>query len=692
MRTLALVPIAGASAALSRGAGSAVEKSVQLLKKMVTENQKTMDAEQVSWAAREVWCENTITSLKEEIEGLLEDKDSLTADSAAADGRMSELTELIKEEQGKVGAATERKAFIKKERDAAHQAYLVEQKDLTESVSALDRATMVIAQHQQSHGKVEQSFLQTSTGIPENVRGLVTSLLEASESEAQVNPKKAAYRSSSGGVLDLLEKTLDEFKTKLHDAEMAELNARQNWELETQTLVDAIRTAEAAIEAHQEAHGEQGERKASAQERLSAVVADLKNTRKEHSTTSTMCNSEKKSYDEKQMLRKDELAALNQAIEILTSRVTGKLALNQSSFLQIRDPSAENRASAAKISMFLSKQSDKLKSKTLSFLAEKIAEDPFVKVRDMIEGMIEKLQKEAGDEQKLHIFCTNNMDKVKRKLKKYNNQADKHSAAFSDHTAKAAQAMESHQKLEAEVKQLKADLDAATNERNEAKKTYEAELAEATDVEAALGEAIQVLKDFYAKASFATAFLQVPNLTPGGPAWNRLGDPNAPAQQAYGDVSSGNVEDSGHTAGEATFGDSYQGKQDASGAIIAILESALSTASMEIMKLKEAEAMDKSNFEKYAQETAVAVAEKTTRSANDKSFSLEQKTKATASKEALGVSEEQLRAAQTEWDALLPQCPRNVGGTKDVITHEERMAQRQAEIDSLKQCIEILSA
>lgn len=88
----------------------------------------------------------------------------------------------------------------------------------------------------------------------------------------------------------------------------------------------------------------------------------------------------------------------------------------------------------------------------------------------------------------------------------------------------------------------------------------------------------------------------------------------------------------------------------------------------------------------------MAIAEKSTRATNAKSLSLEHKGKATDAKEALGVAEEQLRAAQTEWDALLPQCPRNVGGTKDVITHEERMAQRQAEVDSLKQCLEILAA
>lgn len=492
--------------------------------------------------------------------------------------------------------------------------------------------------------------------------------------------------------MELLEKTLDEFRTKLHDAEMAELNSRQNWEMETQTLVDAIATSESAIEAHQIAHGEQGEKKASAAEKLASVIADLKDTRKEHGTTSTMCNGEKKSYEEKQALRKDEIAALNQAIEILSTRVSGRLALRQTSLLQMGNASSNDRAKAAHVSMFLSRQSDKFHSNVLSLLAAKIAEDPFAKVRDMIENMIDKLQKEAGEEQKLHIFCTNSMEKIKRKLTKYNVAADKHSAAVSEHTAAAAQAATAHTELAEEVKSLRKALQEATSERNEAAKQFAAELAEATDVEAALGEAIHVLKEFYSKASHATAFLQIPNLKPGSAAWNRLGDPDAPVQQAYGDSSDAGVDDAGHTSGEATFGAAYQGKQDAAGAIVAILESALSTASMEIMKLKEAEALDKSNFEKYSQETAVAIAGKSTRSENEKAYSLEHKTKTGAAKEALAASEEQLRAAQTEWDAILPQCPRNVGGTKDVITHEERAAQRQAEIDSLKQCIEILSA
>lgn len=169
MRLLLLAQALGVNG--SRCAGSAVDKTISLLNKMVEEGQKATDEEQVAWAARETWCTGTIQTLAEEIETLVEDKAGQEAAISAADGKMSELSELIVEEQGKVSTALKRKAFIKAEREKTHEAFLVEQKDLTESVSALDRAIIVIAQHQKQYGKVEQaSFMQASVGIPSSIK------------------------------------------------------------------------------------------------------------------------------------------------------------------------------------------------------------------------------------------------------------------------------------------------------------------------------------------------------------------------------------------------------------------------------------------------------------------------------------------------------------------------------------------
>merc|ERR1719282_1839558 len=119
----------------------------------------------------------------------------------------------------------------------------------------------------------------------------------------------------------------------------------------------------------------------------------MKDTDKEHKTTVSMCEQEKLSYEDKQALRQDEIDAIGEAVEILTTRVRGATpSFAETSLLQIRDGNVSDRTKATKVSIFLSKRSEKISSKVLSLLAAKIAEDPFVKVRGLIENMINKLQ------------------------------------------------------------------------------------------------------------------------------------------------------------------------------------------------------------------------------------------------------------------------------------------------------------
>jgi len=51
----------------------------------------------------------------------------------------------------------------------------------------------------------------------------------------------------------------------------------------------------------------------------------------------------------------------------------------------------------------------------------------------------------------------------------------------------------------------------------------------------------------------------------------------------------------------------------------------------------------------------------------------------------------ELKSVEAQYQALLPECPASAGGTKDEVSFEERQGQRQAEIDSLKQALEMLA-
>lgn len=681
MRSLVIAPLVGASAMRAETEGGVVKKVVDLLRQMVETQTKEMNAEQVAWAAREQECKMSIEDLGQDIAEAKDLKASLEAKKAAAQGKAEEYKQLLIAETKTITTSVDTQVKIKKQRAEEHASYVVEQKDLSESVSALDRAVALIAHAQKETGKVPQSFLQTSTLIPENIRGLALSMLEVEESQ---NPEAAAYEGHSHGIMELLEEAQENFKTELHKIEMDETHRRQNYEIEYEALAQKIKNAQTASVAHDETISAEKAAAGEASERLTKVQADLSNMTSELGTTTSSCNTEQGAYTEKQEMRTQELNAVKQAISILTSRVTEKAALSQTSFLQIRDSGVNDQANAAKVSMFLSKRADKIKSKVLSLIAEKIAEDPFVKVRKMIEGMIDKLTKEAGEEAQLVTHCRKEMGKGKRKLQKHNKSYLKHKAAVEENSAKAAQAADLNKTQTSEIDKLSQELAAYTKQRAADAKAFDTALAEAEDEEKAIIEATQVLKSYYEKAASAATKAVIP------------ADPS-PGQWAPGGALFANAGKTGEkqprpSVPPSEAGDKYAGQQDTSRVIIAMLETASSDCSVNIMKMKEAEDQAKADFLKFKQQTEVTVAGKKVIAEGAKADALDAKTKTTSAQEEMEAAERQVKAAEDEYAALLPGCPASEGGTLNVITHEQRQAQRQEEIDSLKEALTVLSA
>ena len=102
------------------------------------------------------------------------------------------------------------------------------------------------------------------------------------------------------------------------------------------------------------------------------------------------CTQKSSDFEQRQQLRTDELAAIDKAIEILSSgAVSGAadkhlpgLIQNQVSFLQI-SASARN-PTQARVAEFLRQKGSSINSRVLSALAVRVAEDPFTKVKKMI--------------------------------------------------------------------------------------------------------------------------------------------------------------------------------------------------------------------------------------------------------------------------------------------------------------------
>eukprot|EP00747_Dinoflagellata_sp_TGD_P127761 gnl/TRDRNA2_/TRDRNA2_174444_c5_seq18.p1 gnl/TRDRNA2_/TRDRNA2_174444_c5~~gnl/TRDRNA2_/TRDRNA2_174444_c5_seq18.p1 ORF type:complete len:457 (+),score=174.70 gnl/TRDRNA2_/TRDRNA2_174444_c5_seq18:119-1372(+) len=255
------------------------------------------------------------------------------------------------------------------------------------------------------------------------------------------------------------------------------------------------------------------ETKGTAEGDLAMATKDLATQSKNLETTSTDCMTGATDHETSLKGRADELKALATAKKIIEDSTSG--AVGQSySFVQLAAHSKlTSRADLAKLEVVtaikrLAKQEH---SSALAQLASRISaavrmgsmsgDDVFAKIKSLITGMIEKLQKEAAEAADLKAYCdeeTANSDSKKEELtdtlEKLSAKIDKATAESTDLKEKVAEA----QKELAAIAKMQAEMDKM---RMEEKATFTANEKDLTQGIEGLQMALKVLKDFYAKAS-----------------------------------------------------------------------------------------------------------------------------------------------------------------------------------------------
>merc|ERR1719486_1280581 len=198
---------------------------------------------------------------------------------------------------------------------------------------------------------------------------------------------------------------------------------------------------------------------------------------------------------------------------------------------------------------FIVKEGQRLKSHTLSLLAQKLEADPFAKVTGMIKDMLERLLKEANEDAEHSGFCDTEMSKSKTSRTQLSEDIDALTASVEDAKATVMSLTEQNADLSKEVGELTAAKGEATKMRNAENKKNKETVKDADEAAKATEAAVSVLKDFYAKAGEAQAFVQ-------GGSRARMADADA------GD----------EVKPKQTFGDVYKGNQDSATGVLAMLD------------------------------------------------------------------------------------------------------------------------
>jgi DNA repair exonuclease SbcCD ATPase subunit len=259
---------------------------------------------------------------------------------------------------------------------------------------------------------------------------------------------------------------------------------------------------------------------------------------------------------------------------------------------------------------------------------------------------------EANEETEHKGWCDGELgaNKVQREAK--TEDVNTLTAQADQLTADIAKLTQELADLAQEITELDAAVAEATEIRTKEKAKNEATIADAKAAQEAVKSALGVLKEFYAKAAEATALMQQPNAMDDAPA---------------------------------TFDSSFKGQQSEGGGVVGMLEVIASDFARLESDTTAAEESASQEYKTFSSDSAVDRATKAAETDNKEKLKTRKDGELTTTKKDLKGAQGELDAALAYYDKLKPSCV-DAG-----VSYEERVARREAEIQSLQEALKILS-
>jgi len=627
-----------------------VQKVLQLLNGMMEKGKKEKHQEQVLFAASRQFCDDTEVKTKSAIKTEVANIEGLTAlirkDRADA-AHLTKLISFLDEDQdvwsGDIKAATKVRAIEKADYDKTHQ-------DYSESIDAVGRAVKVMKKSQGDRTQKKAALLQVSSAvsIPDSTKKTINMFLQQGDSEYFEDlaaPEANAYESQSHGVVDMLSKLGDKFSDERMNLEKEEANSKNAYALLMQTLKAEI--VQAVKEKHakslskskklQRKADEKGDRKS--EQKLNKVdeiaLADLK----------AACEMKASDFQARQQLRTEEIEAIEKAIEIIAGgAVSGSAKKHLPQFIQQGTALGQLRSGLSsqmhqRVAQFLRAQAKTMDSRVLSAVALRVAADPFGKVKKMIKDLVVRLMEEANEEAEHKGWCDTELSTNEQTRKEKTEAVESLQAEIDSLGASISKLTETVSNLSKEVADIDKAVATSTKIRTTEKKENKEAVADAQAAQTAIAQALTILREFYAKAAEATAFVQKP----------------------------------------------YKGMGDSNTGVVGMLEVIESDFARLESETNTAEASAQKEYDSFMSDSKADKAAKSAAREHKAAKKQGESASLTEKKNDLQGTQKELDAALKYYDKLRPTCVDS--GT----SYEDRVARRKAEIESLQGALKIIN-
>merc|ERR1719321_1838847 len=342
------------------------------------------------------WCGNTqsfkTTAIKKAQDALAQlaaDIEKAASDAAAAGKAIEGLDADIAQYEADKKEATE-------VREKAHADFEALHADYSESIDAIERAINVIKAGPQGQVSLMQTSLTAVSQLPKipaHAKQVITAFLQrdsepmsALMQDAQemiAAPEAAAFESSSGGILTMIQDLEAKFNDERDDLEKKEAEERHTFDMLAQELTDQIEGAMRERKSQFSTKGKKESEKAAAEGDHADTSAVLASDEKYLADITATCTQKEADFAKRQELRQGELDAVQKAIDIMSSdAVAGSGAKHLPSLYQKSTSLAQFRSSGMSrsqnaVANFLEAKARETNSRILSFVATKVAEDPF---------------------------------------------------------------------------------------------------------------------------------------------------------------------------------------------------------------------------------------------------------------------------------------------------------------------------
>jgi len=528
--------VLGASAASVAQKSNPLGEVLSLLADLEAKVTAAGESEASTFTEYTEWCDDTKKDTGFAIKTSTSEKEGLEAKIGELTGAGEVSTSKIADLAGAIAAGEAEKANATSIREKEHADFSAGETELVDVIDTLGRAVTILEREMQ---KNPAAFAQVAKGGFASVVDSLSSVVDAasfsasdkqrlvalvqsqagSDDEDLGAPAAAVYKSHSSSIFDILEDLKEKAEGQLSDLRKAESEAKHNYEMLAQSLEDQLAADNKDMDAEKATKSADTEEKATAEGDLSVTLADLKASEEKLASVTVDCKQVADDHDATVAARAEELKVIAEAIDVLKSTTSG--AVGQSySFIQLGSNIKDGADLArSEVVTLVKKLAKKHHSAALAQLASRIAavvrygsasaEDPFAKVKSLIEDMISKLQDEAGAEATEKAYCDEQTAKTEEKKAELNAEISKLTTKIDQDSAKSAT-------LKEEVKELQGELAALAKEQAEMGKirseTHADYVQAKKDLELGLSgvrKALVVLRDYYATSEEA-AFVQQP--------------------------------------------------------------------------------------------------------------------------------------------------------------------------------------